>query len=63
LAARGFVGEEALVDADAEDVGVSVPGDDDVVLDPPVTAPDALLLLLLLPDETVAGPFKGFSGG
>lgn len=58
LAVGGFVG-----DADVEDVGVSVPGDDDAVLDPPADLPEASLLLPWSTDETVVGPFKGFSGG
>lgn len=63
LAARGFVGGEALGDGDVEDVGVSVPGEDDAVLDPPVFPLDAWLLPSLLLVGAVAVPFKGFSGG
>lgn len=58
LAVGDFVG-----DADVEDIGVSVPGDDDAVLDPPADLPEASLLLPWSTDETAVGPFKGFSGG
>lgn len=57
-AVRGLAG-----DVDVEDIGVSVPGDDDAVLRPPVAPPEALLLLPWSTDETVAGPFKDFSAG